>query len=209
VRTLASLLTALMVTGVVGGSGYALTGVGRDDAVAPVDDPIIIYELPWWAQRPCLLTSAMQPIYLTCDTRATPVSDSRTGASYTTTVVMEVCRREASGDECVGTTQSVGRTGAETGPSVQQTSGPMALPQACVGSTCTPPGALSNAPKKVTVFDAGTAPEASVYTGTGAVNANAPQACVSVDNSCTGSTSGTTKSAGLENVNATQLVTTQ
>ena len=73
-----------------------------------------------------------------------------------------------------------------------------------------PPVAVSNAPRKVTVFDSGTAAEMSVYTGTGVVNANAPQACVSVDNSCTGTgTSNTTKSAGLENVNVTQLVTTQ
>jgi hypothetical protein len=187
VRKFAVLFYSLLTVAAFSGGGYALANSSGE--LANCDQP-------------------GNPVYVDCGASTSEVSDPRTGASYTATATANVCRRESTGDECVGTTQTVGRSGAEAGPTHASSDSSVPLPQACLGTTCAGGGTVT-ALSKVTVFQSGVTPEAQVYAPTGAVNANAPQACVSRDNMCNASSGNTgTGRAAVENPNPSGIVTT-
>lgn len=131
----------------------------------------------------CAAAIGGTPVYAKCSAEVADVPDPRIGQSKTASAAAFVCRRESTGDECVGATVPVGRTGAEAGPSLSSDGTDVPLPQVCVGTTCTPSGSVT-VPKRVTAFNSGTTPEVDVYVSGGSASANAPQLCASTDASC-------------------------
>ena len=123
------------------------------------------------------------PVYVKCSAEVADVADPRLGESKTVSAAGFVCRRESTGDECVGASVPLGRTGAEAEPSFSSQGTDMPLPQVCVGTTCTPGGSVT-VPTQVTVFNSGSTPEVDVYVAGGGVSGNAPQLCVSLTPSC-------------------------